>query len=128
MGSLRPQHGFEMPRAIGDASNWGNWAKSHGYPVNMTPARGSVAWWGGANHVAWVRSVNSDGTVTLEEYNNPAGSGKYNVRSVSKSSVGGYIHFKDLPASSIANGDYIQVTGKGTVYRFAGGARLNKSV
>lgn len=64
----------------------------------MTPARGSVAWWQGGNHVAWVSSVNANGTVTVEEYNNPAGSGAYNVRTISKGSVSGYIHFKDLPS------------------------------
>ncbi len=95
--ALHDRNGFEMPRAIGDASNWGVWARDHGYAVNMTPARGSVAWWDGKNHVAWVKSVNSNGTVTVEEYNNPAGSGTYNIRTISKGSVSGYIHFKDLP-------------------------------
>lgn len=76
----------------------------------MVPAVGAVAWWdfgfdakgkdrGG--HVAWVREVSADkAKVTLEEYNNPANSGVFNTRTISASSVSGYIHFKDLSGSS----------------------------
>jgi len=63
----------------------------------MTPAVGAIAWWS-AGHVAWVESVNTNGTVTIEEYNNPAGSGAYNERPIATGSVSGYIHFKDISA------------------------------
>jgi len=61
----------------------------------MTPAPGAVAWWS-SNHVAWVKSVNNNGTVTIEEYNVPAGSGNYNERTIAVGAVSGYIHFKDI--------------------------------
>ena len=34
------------------------------------PVVGSVAWFAGMNHVAYVAKVNGDGTVLIEEYNN----------------------------------------------------------
>ncbi len=57
----------------GDAKDWEkNWI-SHGWTVSQTPVPGSVAWWhtsnSGLGHVAYVQAVNSNGTVTLEEYN-----------------------------------------------------------
>jgi surface antigen len=52
----------------GSAYAWaGQWA-SHGWVTSSTPVPGSVAWFTG-NHVAYVQAVNSDGTVSLEEYN-----------------------------------------------------------
>ncbi|WP_205648123.1 CHAP domain-containing protein [Actinomadura rubteroloni] len=91
--ALHDRNGFEMPRAIGNAANWGPWASSHGYAVNMTPAAGSVAWWN-ANHVAWVEAVNGD-SVTIQEYNYGY-SGRYNRRVINRTSASGYIHFKDI--------------------------------
>lgn len=52
----------------GDAWNWANAWYSHGWQVSHDPIVGSVAWFT-ANHVAYVQSVNGDGTVTIEEYN-----------------------------------------------------------
>lgn len=108
--ALRDRNGFEMPRAIGHARDWGPNARARGFAVDKTPAPGAVAWWdanapgsGGWGHVAWVQKVNGNGTVTIEEYNNPAGSGRYNVRDVPTGSVSGYIHFKDLPAPKPPN-------------------------
>ena len=91
--ALSDRNGFTMPHAIGDASAWGSVAAGMGYAVNMTPAVGAVAWWS-SNHVAWVKSVNANNTVTIEEYNY-AGSG-YNVRTIATNSVSGYIHFNDI--------------------------------
>jgi surface antigen len=91
---LHSRNGFEMPRAIGNADAWGGWASNHGYAVNMSPAVGAVAWWS-ACHVAWVESVNGDGTVTIEEYNYNY-NGLYHERTIAASSVSGYIHFKDI--------------------------------
>jgi len=91
--ALHDRNGFEMPRAIGDASNWGNWASNNGYTVNSTPAVGSVAWWN-SNHVAWVEAVSGD-QVTIQEYNYGY-TGSYHRRSISKTNPTGYIHFKDI--------------------------------
>lgn len=80
----------------GNASNWGNAARSLGISVDNAPAVGAIAWWStGYGHVAWVEAV-SGGSVTIEEYNNPAGSGNYKRRTISASNPTEYIHIKDL--------------------------------
>lgn len=109
---------------FGNAANWRNAAEKFGFKVDNTPKRGTVAWWSWG-HVAWVKSVNSDGTVTLEEYNYYR-DGNYNTRRVPVGNPTKYIHFKDLPgsSSSIADGDYIKLDGNATVYRVVGGAPL----
>ena len=78
----------------GNAYDWAANAVRIGYPVNSTPAVGSIAWFS-YGHVAYVELVNTNGTVTIEEYNVPAGSGTYNRRSIATSSAK-YIHVKDL--------------------------------
>lgn len=54
----------------GDAYEWeANW-EAKGWLVSAVPVVGSVAWFPGMNHVAYVARVNADGTVLVEEYNN----------------------------------------------------------
>ncbi len=53
----------------GNASQWEYAWEQHNWTVSDTPIVGSVAWFGWSNHVAYVKSVNADGTVTIEEYN-----------------------------------------------------------
>lgn len=112
--ALHDRNGFEMPRAIGDASAWGSWARNNGYTVDGNPKIGSVAWWA-SNHVAWVKAVNNDGTVTIEEYNYNW-SGTYNCRNIEKNSVQ-YIHFKDINADtappSLSNPQITDVNASG---------------
>jgi surface antigen len=84
---------------FGSANNWGPAAQSFGFPVNMTPAVGAVAWWS-STHVAWVEAVNGD-NVTIQEYNYGY-TGNYNRRVINKNSVSGYIHFKDIGANQPA--------------------------
>ncbi|MCB5956206.1 GW dipeptide domain-containing protein [Enterococcus sp. CWB-B31] len=88
---------FEIPRAIGNADVWGTNARKLGYTVDINPVRGSVAWWS-SMHVAWVAAVDGD-RVLIEEYNYGF-TGKYNSRWISKGSVSGYIHFKDVPSKT----------------------------
>ncbi|MDQ2906217.1 MAG: CHAP domain-containing protein [Chloroflexota bacterium] len=93
---LHSVNGFEMP-FFANASDWGTKAAGapYNYPVNMTPANGSIYWTSSPQHVAWVLSVSSDGkTVTLEDYNH-ANTGVWDSYSVATSSAAGYIHFKD---------------------------------
>ena len=92
---LHGRNGFEMPRAIGDAGQWRDWAVDNNYAVDSTAAAGAVAWWSG--HVAWVESVNGT-NVTIEEYNFDTGSGThlYNTRTIAASTVTKFIHFKDI--------------------------------
>jgi surface antigen len=42
--------------------------QGHGWPMSNSPVAGDIAWWAN-NHVAYVKAVNADGTVDLEEYN-----------------------------------------------------------
>ena len=118
---LHSRNAFEMPHAIGNAGYWGTWAKNNGYPVNSTPAVGSVAWFS-AGHVAWVEAVNNNGTVLIEEYNYDY-NGNYHERTIANSSVTGFIHFKDM-SGSVAEGSFVQVSGSAAIYRIAGGAPL----
>lgn len=85
-------------RQWGNANTWDDTARALGYAVNSTPAVGAVAQTdaGGFGHVAWVRSVNAGGTVTVEDYNF-AGTGVYAARTVAVGTYR-YIHIKDLTA------------------------------
>ncbi|MBH0008675.1 CHAP domain-containing protein [Salinibacterium sp. SWN1162] len=53
----------------GDAYQWKSAWEAHGWTVSDAPVAGAVAWFGWDNHVAYVKQVNSDGSVLLEEYN-----------------------------------------------------------
>ena len=58
----------------GDANQWPRNARAAGIPTGSTPKADSVAiYMGGVGdplgHSMWVKSVNSDGTITVDEYN-----------------------------------------------------------
>ncbi len=73
----------------GNGGQWMyNW-QAKGWPVSKTPVVGAVAYTGG-NHIAYVKSVNSDGTVTLEEYNYIPG--KYSQRVLPASAVVAFLY------------------------------------
>jgi surface antigen len=96
----------------GQAGHWGNayqWsgnATAIGYTFDSHPAPGSVAQWamnyhgaGSAGHVAYVDSVNTDGSIVTEDYNG-LGTGAYRTRTISPASStwpSGFIHIKDSP-------------------------------
>lgn len=94
---LSSVNGFTIPGAYGNANLWGQRARNEGYVVDNNPAVGSVAWWRSC-HVAWVSAVSGD-SVTIEEYNYDY-SHRYHKRTIPISKVDGFIHFKDLSASS----------------------------
>ncbi|EOJ53363.1 hypothetical protein WMK_02788, partial [Enterococcus faecalis ATCC 35038] len=96
-----------------NANQWGNNARRQGYKVDMIPRRGSVAYWNSMYHVAWVAAVDGD-RVLIEEYNYGY-TGRYNSRWISKNSVDGYIHFKDISSSpeKQAINKYITITKDG---------------
>ena len=61
---------------FGNAGEWFTAATTMGIRTDGPPAPGDVAWFAsgtagasGTGHVAWVESVNSDGTITIEDYN-----------------------------------------------------------
>jgi surface antigen len=80
----------------GNANHWDDNARTLGYAVNSTPARGAIAQTDDGNfgHVAWVDAVNGDGTVTVEDYNFAA-TGVYARRTVAASTYR-YIHVQDI--------------------------------
>lgn len=52
----------------GSAYSWADaWARN-GWPTSSEPVIGAVAWFP-YNHVAYVQSINGDGSVNIEEYN-----------------------------------------------------------
>ena len=55
--------------ASGSAYAWKSAWLSHGWTVSDTPVPGAVAWFPGANHVAYVSGILTDGSVAIEEYN-----------------------------------------------------------
>ena len=74
----------------GSASRWASAWNSHGWQTSNTPVNGAVAWFNG-NHVAYVKSVNGDGSVNLEEYN-WGGDASYHTRTVAASSVALFLY------------------------------------
>lgn len=56
-----------VPPGWGNATDWGYNARSQGWTVSSTPIAGAIAWRSG--HVAYVESVNPDGSVTISEQN-----------------------------------------------------------
>ena len=74
----------------GSASRWASAWNSHGWQTSNTPVAGAVAWFAG-NHVAYVKSDNGDGTVTLEEYN-WNGDASYHMRTIDASSVALFLY------------------------------------
>lgn len=73
----------------GDGSQWMYAWQRHGWPVSKVPIAGAVAYVGG-NHVAYVKTVNGDGTVLLEEYNYIHGA--YGQRTIPADSVVAYLY------------------------------------
>ena len=82
-----------------NAKNWVAAAQRAGITVNQTPSVGAVACWtsGTYGHVAWVKAVNSNGTVNIDEYNWSV-SGGYGSRSNITATY--YIHIKDISSST----------------------------
>jgi peptidoglycan DL-endopeptidase CwlO len=74
----------------GSAGSWPSAWANHGWKTSHKPAVGAVAYIA-PNHVAYVKSVNSNGTVFLEEYN-WGSSAAYNTRVVDKDSVSLYLY------------------------------------
>jgi hypothetical protein len=52
----------------GSAYSWADAWAANGWPTSSEPVVGAVAWFP-YNHVAYVQSINGDGTVNIEEYN-----------------------------------------------------------
>jgi putative cell wall-binding protein/surface antigen len=88
----------------GDAGNWADNARNLGIRVDRTPAVGAIAWWAqgtvsASGHVAYVEAVNTNGTIVVEDYNYSVDRG-YTRRTITASSVSGFIHFHDVPVDT----------------------------
>jgi len=87
------------PRYWGNANMWPSSARAAGYQTGSTPRANSVGviMAGQYGHTVWVDSVNSDGTLTISQYNyyNAGGSGwgNYSKMKVSPSTYNVYIYF-----------------------------------
>ncbi len=94
---------FEIPRAYGNANEWGHRARREGYRVDNTPAIGSIAWStaGTYGHVAWVSNVMGD-QIEIEEYNYGY-TETYNKRIIKANTMTGFIHFKDLAGGNVVS-------------------------
>lgn len=58
----------ELTPTGGNAYQWKYAWSRHGWPTSTKPIAGAVAWYS-YGHVAYVKSVNGDGTITVEDYN-----------------------------------------------------------
>ena len=76
----------------GNANNWANAARAAGYTVNHTAEAGSILQTtaGSLGHVAYVESVNSDGSITISEMNYTGGAYVTDTRTISASEVSSY--------------------------------------
>ncbi|GAB6093504.1 LysM peptidoglycan-binding domain-containing protein [Furfurilactobacillus curtus] len=75
---------------LGNGDAWGANAAARGVAVDHNPVAGSVAYFS-YMHVAYVTSVNGNGTVNIIEGNFSGMS--YHARTISASEAAGYIHF-----------------------------------
>ncbi|REI32077.1 CHAP domain-containing protein [Staphylococcus felis] len=90
--------GDEIGSTWGNANNWDDAASAAGYTVNTTPEAGSILQtdMGPFGHVAYVESVNDDGSVTVSEMNYNGGPFSVNERTISSAEASSYnyIHLK----------------------------------
>ena len=94
---------FKVDQAYGNMPNWGGYgnanqwddnARRAGIPVGTTPKVGAVGVVndGTYGHVAWIESVNGDGTLTISQFN-ANWSGEYSRWVVAPSFFDVYIYF-----------------------------------
>lgn len=84
--------GGKIGSTWGNANNWATAAAADGYTVNNTPKAGAVMQTsqGAYGHVAYVESVNADGSVKVSEMNYNGGPGVVSSRTISASQAGSY--------------------------------------
>ncbi|EKU48971.1 CHAP domain-containing protein [Staphylococcus massiliensis] len=84
--------GGKISTLWGNANNWGSAAASEGFTVNNQPQAGSImqSTQGAFGHVAYVESVNNDGSVTVSEMNYNAGPFGVSTRTIPASQAYSY--------------------------------------
>lgn len=70
----------DLPNMLGNGGQWVANAAARGYATGTTPRAGAIAEMPG--HVAYVESVNGDGTIVISEMNGPAGWGAIDTRTM----------------------------------------------
>lgn len=83
----RAAWGNPIPNNWGNAISWYGNAAAQGYGVGSVPAAGAIAYFPGANHVAFVESVNGNGTITISEMGYGFRAWGFNRRTISASSA-----------------------------------------
>jgi surface antigen len=86
----------------GDAADWNKAARAIGHRADKVPAAGAVAWFK-HGHVAYVESVNSDGSIVISEMNYDGHNGFRLVTVYPGSSYWptGFIHLADVVPSDV---------------------------
>jgi surface antigen len=95
--------------ASGDAQYWDT-TTSSGVIIDTVPIVGSIAQWEAsanhpAGHVAYVESVNPDGSITVSEDNFSAGPFRWRNLTTSGDWPNRFIHFRDVPVPGDFNRD-----------------------
>lgn len=88
----RAAAGRPLPSNLGHAISWFSRAQGAGMGVGSTPQAGAVLWHanlGGLGHVAYVESVNEDGSILVSDMNYPAW-GRTTYRTVTPDQFGAY--------------------------------------
>lgn len=88
----RAQAGRPLPSNLGHAISWYSRAQAAGMAVGSAPRAGAVLWhanMGGLGHVAYVESVNADGSILVSDMNYPSW-GRVTYRTVSPAEFGKY--------------------------------------
>ena len=79
----------DLPNMLGNGGQWVASAAARGYATGTTPRAGAIIEMPG--HVAYVESVNSNGTIVISEMNGPAGFGVVGTRTIPAGQYG-YIY------------------------------------
>ena len=74
----------------GNAYQWKYAWQNHGWETSTTPVAGAVAWYS-YGHIAYVKSVNADGSITVEDYNQ-SGMHLYDIRTVAANDAQLYLY------------------------------------
>lgn len=88
----RSQSGHPIPSNLGNAISWLSGARAAGIPTGAEPKNGAVLYHlniRGLGHVAYVESVNSDGSFLVSDMNYPSW-GRVTYRTVPASETGSY--------------------------------------
>lgn len=92
VANRRREIGRPIPSNLGNAISWYSVARNNGLAVGSEPAAGAVLYHarlGGLGHVAFVESINEDGSLRVSDMNYPSW-GRVTYRTVPPSEFGNY--------------------------------------